>query len=46
MTFIGINKSDEICDSYAFKQNDIVMDKPTFLGSAALDLSKFLKYET
>ena len=46
LTFSGIQKSYENCDSYTFKQNDVLMDKPIYLGFAVLELSKFLMYET
>ena len=46
LTFNGIHKSYENCDSYTFKQNEILMDKPIFLGFFVLELSKLLLYET
>ena len=46
MTFTGIHKSYEKCDIYTFKQNEVVMDKPIYLGFAVLELSKILTYET
>ena len=33
LTFNGILKSYENCDSYTFKQNEVLMDKPIYLGS-------------
>ena len=30
LTFNGIHKSYENCDSHIFKQNDVLMDKPIF----------------
>ena len=30
--FNGIHKSYENFDSYTFKQNEVLMDKPIFLG--------------
>ena len=30
LTFNGIHKSYENCDSYTFKQNEILMDWPVF----------------
>ena len=32
LTFNGIHKSNENRDSYTFKQNDVLMDKPIYLG--------------
>ena len=46
MTFNGIQKSYEICDSYTFRQNEVLMDKPIYLGFSVLELSKLLMYET
>ena len=46
LTFIGIHKSYENCDSYTFKRNEVLMDKPIYLGIAILDLSKLHMYET
>ena len=46
LTFNGIHKSYENCDSYTFKQNEILMDKPIYLGFSVLELSKILMYET
>ena len=46
LTFNGIHKSYENCDSYTFKQNEVLMDKPIYLGIAVLELSKLLMYET
>ena len=46
LTFNGIHKSFENCDSYTFKQNEVLMDKPVYLGFAVLELSKLLWYET
>ena len=46
LTFNGIRKSYENCDSYTFKQNEVFMDKPIYLRFAILDLSKLLMYET
>ena len=44
--FNGIHKSYENYDSYTFKQNEVLMDKPICLGFAILELSKLLIYET
>ena len=46
LTFIGIHISYENCDSYAFKKNEVVMDKATYVGFAILELSKVHMYET
>ena len=46
LTFKGINKSYENCDSYTFRQNEVLMDKPIYLGFSVLELSKLLMYET
>ena len=46
MTFNGIHKSYEICYSYTFRQNEVLMDKPIYLGFTVLELSKLLMYET
>ena len=46
LTFNGIHKSYENCDSYTFKHNEVLMDKPLYLGFSILELSKLLMYET
>ena len=46
LTFNGIHKSYENFDSYTFKQNEVLLDKPIFLGFTVLGLSKLLIYET
>ena len=46
LTFNGIHKSHENFDSYTFKQNEVLMDKPIYLGFSELELSKLLMYET
>ena len=46
ITFNGVHKSYENCDSYTFKQNEVLMDKPIYLGFTVLELSKLLMYET
>ena len=38
--FNEIHKSYEVCDSYTLKQNEVLMDKPNFLGVAILEISK------
>ena len=46
MTFNGIHKSYENCDSYTFKQNDVFMDQSIYLGFTVLELSKLHMYES
>ena len=46
LTFNGVHKSYENCDSYTFKQNQVVMDKAIYVGFAFLELSKLHMYET
>ena len=46
LPFNGIYKSYENCNSYTFKQNDVLMDKPIYLGFSVLELTKLLMYET
>ena len=46
LTFNGIHKSYENCDSYVFKKNEVAMDKPIFLRFVVLDLSKLHMSET
>ena len=46
LTFNGIHKSYENCDSYTFKQNEVLMDKPIYIGFTVLELSKLHMYET
>ena len=46
LTFNGIHKSYENCDSYTIKQNEVLLDKPIYLGLTVLELSKLLMYET
>ena len=45
-TFNGIYKSYENWDSYTSRQNEVLMDKPIYLGFAILELSKLHMYET
>ena len=45
LTVNGIHKSYENCNSYTFKQNEVLMD-PVYLDFSVLDLSKLLRYET
>ena len=46
MTFNGIHKSYENCDSYTIKQNEVPMDEPIYLGFSVLELSNLIMYET
>ena len=46
LTFNGICKSFGNCDSYLEKEHEILLDKPTYLGFAILELSKLHMYET
>ena len=46
LTSNGIHKSYEYYDNYAFKQNEVLVGKPIFLGFSVLELSKLLMYET
>ena len=42
LTFNGFHKSYEICDSYTFKQNEVLMDKPIYLGFSALECMRHI----
>ena len=33
-------------DSFTFKQNEILLDRPIYLGFVVVEMSKYLKYET
>ena len=44
LTFIGIQNSYENCYSYTFKQNELLMDKPIYVGNAILEISKLHMY--
>ena len=44
ISFNGIHKSYKNCDSYTYKQNEVLMDKPIYLGFAILELNKLLMY--
>ena len=46
MTFNGIHKPNENCDSYVSRKNEVLMDEPIYLGFALLELGKFYIYET
>ena len=46
LTLNGIQMSYENCDSYTFKQNEVLMYKPIYLGFSILELNNFLLYET
>ena len=46
MTFSGIHNSYTVYDSYIFKEIEVLIDKPIFLGFTILELSKLLLYET
>ena len=46
LTFNGIHKSYTNYSSYTFKQNEVTMDKPIYVGFAILELSKLHMYET
>ena len=44
LKFNGIHKSYENCDSYIFKKNEVLMNKPIYLGFAVLELSELHMY--
>ena len=46
LTFNGIHKSYENCHSFKFKQIEVLMDKPIYLGFAVLEFRKLHMYET
>ena len=46
LTLNGIHESYEVFDSYVFEKNEVVMDKPVYLGLAVLKLSNLHMYET
>ena len=45
LTFNGVHRSYENCDSYVFKKKEVVMDRPIYLGLAVLELIKLHMYE-
>ena len=45
-TFYGIHRSYENYDIFVIRKNEVVMDKPIYLGFTVLELSKLHKYET
>ena len=46
LTFNGIHMSYENCYSYTVRQNEVLMDKPIYLGLTVLELSELLMYDT
>ena len=46
LTFNGIQKSYENCDSYTFKYIEVLMDRLVHLGFAVSKTSKLHMYET
>ena len=46
LSFKGIQYSYTNFDNYTLKQNEVLMDKPKYLGFAALELNKMLIYGT
>ena len=46
ITFNEIHKSYENYYSYTVRQNEVLVDKPIYLGFSVLELSKLLMYET
>ena len=46
LTFDGIHKSYENCDSYTFKQNEVDMEKAIYVGFTILESSELKMYET
>ena len=45
ITFNWINKSYTMYISYIFKQNEVPMDEPIYVGFATIELGKLIKYE-
>ena len=46
LTFNGIHKSYENFIRYTFKQKEVLIDKPIYLGFSLLELSELLLYKT
>ena len=46
LTFNGIHKAYENCDSYTFKQNEVVLDKAVHDGFTKIELSNLHMYGT
>ena len=46
LTFNGNHESYEKFESYTFRQNKVLLDKPLYLGFSVLEMSKVLMYET
>ena len=46
LTFNGIHEAYQNCDSYTFKQNEVLMDKPIYLVFTILELNELHLYET
>ena len=46
LIFNGTHKTSTICDSYTYKQNEVLLDEPIYLGFTVLELSTILMYGT
>ena len=46
LTFKVTQKSYKIYDSYSFERNEVLWDRPIYLGFVVRKLGKFLMYET
>ena len=46
LTMNGNHISYDNCDSYSLKQDEVVMDKPKYVGFAILEKSNLHMYET
>ena len=44
--FNRIHKSCILYDSSKFKQNEVILDKPVYVGIVVVGMSKLLMYET